>query len=76
MGKKKALKDLFQTLCANSELASTLTRDLKETVYLDKRVLNHPRNTRNKFVGCCIELDNPFKHDKYSLFVGDLLKKD
>ena len=65
MGKRAAMKDFFQTLCADSELASTLTKDLKETVYLDKRVLNHHCN---KFVDCCIGSGNPFKHDKYRLF--------
>ena len=58
------MKDFFQTLFGDSELASTLTNDLKETVYLDKGVLNHPRN---KFVDCCIGSDNPFKYDKYTL---------
>ena len=47
VGKTAAMKDFFQSVCANSELASTLTMDLKESIYLDKRVLNHPRN---KFV--------------------------
>ena len=44
VGKRAAMKDFFQSVCANSELASTLTTDLKETVYLDKRVLNEKRN--------------------------------
>ena len=65
VGKRAAMKDFFQTLCADSDLVSTLTKDLKETVYLDKRVLN---KKRNKFVDCCIGSDNLFKHDKYTLF--------
>ena len=40
VGKRAAMKNFFQALCADSELASTSTMDLKETVYLDKRVLN------------------------------------
>ena len=70
VGKRADMKDFFQTLCGDSELASTLTKDLKETVYLDKRVLNHPRN---KFVDCCIGSDNPFKHDKYKLFTWKVI---
>ena len=71
VGKRAAMKDFFQTLCGESELASTLTKDLKETVYLDKRVLNH---SRNKFVDCCIGSDNPFKHDKYKLFTWKVIR--
>ena len=58
------MKDFFQTLCADSDLASTSTKNLKETVYMDKRVLNEKRN---EFADCCIGSDNPFKHDKYTL---------
>ena len=54
----------FQSLCADSDLASTLTIDLKETVYLDKRVLNDQR----KFVDWCMGSYSPLKHDKYTLF--------
>ena len=45
VGKRAAMKDFIQTLCADSDLASTLTKNLKETVYLDKRVLNEKRNS-------------------------------
>ena len=64
-GKRATMKDFFQTVCANSELASSLRMDLKENIFLDKRVLN---DHCNKFVDCCIGSNNPFKHDKYKLF--------
>ena len=64
MGKRTAMKNFFQSLCADSELVSTLTMDLKETVYLDKRVLNDQR----KFVDCCLGSDSPFQRQKYTLF--------
>ena len=70
VGKRTAMKDFFQSVCANSELTSTLTMDLKESIYLDKRVLNHPRN---EFIDCCIGSDNPFKHDKYKLFTWKVM---
>ena len=65
VGKKAAMKDFFLTVCANSELASSLKKELEETIYLDKRILKERRNT---FVDCCICSDNPFKQDKYKLF--------
>ena len=65
VGKRKAMKDFFQSVCANSEIASSLRMDLKEHIFLDKRVLN---DHCNKFVDCCIGSNNPFKHDKYKLF--------
>ena len=64
VGKRAAMKNFFQSLCANSELASTLTIDLKETIYLDKRV----RNDERKFVECCMGSDCPFQRQKYTLF--------
>ena len=64
-GKRATMKDFFQTVCANSELASSLRMDLKENIFLDKRVLN---DHCNRFVDCCIGSNNPFKHDKYKLF--------
>ena len=65
VGKKAVMKDFFLTVCANSELASSLKKELEETIYLDKRILKERRNT---FVDCCICSDNPFKQDKYKLF--------
>lgn len=62
--KKKALKNFFQSVCADPELASTMTMDLKETVYLDKRILQDGR----AFADCCMGSDNPFQYQKYSLF--------
>ena len=64
VGKKAAMKNFFQTLSGDSDLASSLTKDLKETVYLDKRILQDDHS----FTNCCISSDNPFKHDKYKLF--------
>ena len=65
VGKKATMKDFFLSVCSKPELASSLTKELKETIYLDKRILKDRRNT---FVDCCICSDNPFKHDKYKLF--------
>ena len=58
------MKNFFQTLSGDSDLASSLTKDLKETVYLDKMILQDDHS----FTNCCISSDNPFKHDKYKLF--------
>ena len=44
VGKRAAMKNFFQSVCANSELASSLRMDLKENIFLDKRVLNDSRN--------------------------------
>ena len=65
VGKKAAMKDFFLSVCSNADLASSLTKDLQETIYLDKRIL---KERRNAFVDCCIGSDNPFKHDKYKFF--------
>ena len=44
VSKKAAMKDFFLTVCSKPELASSLTKELKETIYLDKRILKERRN--------------------------------
>ena len=72
VGKRAAMKDFFLSVCANPDIASSFRMDLKENIFLDKRILN---DSRNKFVDCCIGSNNPFKHDKYKLFTWKVIGK-
>lgn len=63
--KKKAVKKCFQCLCNDPELVSTLTTDLKETVYLDKRI---QKKDKDHLTSRLIGSDSPFQYQKYQLF--------
>ena len=64
VSKKKEVKNFFQCLCNDPKLASTLTKNLKETVYLDRRIQKDKDHLTSRLIGS----DSPFKYQKYHLF--------